>query len=186
MPIGYTCDMRDEDPSQVHRQPTPDDLTAAAWLWVVISPTPAELGSPTAKVGRDAADLPKAARADDMGPSASAQMVIKSVPLTVEAAGRVPGRDAPVVFATLGITAVGITGIMGALMTADLAAEHSPANAMAWFVALALAQLGVALAVIFRIGRRAHSGQPRPEAVIATPQPLPSSQPSRDSFRRTD
>jgi hypothetical protein len=184
MLLGYNRDMRDENPSPVHRQLPADDLTAAAWLWVVLSPATVELDSVAAKAGHEAAERPKAARADDPDPSASAHMVIKSVPLTVEATGRVPGNDAPAVFATLGITAVGITGIMGALMTADVAAEHSPANMTAWFVALALAQLGVALAVIFRVGRRAHSGHPRPEA----PQPVPASQPSqppRDQPGRT-
>lgn len=174
---GYTCGMSDESwPSPAH-QPPIDELTAAAYLRVVLLPAAVEMNSLAAE---NVAKLPKAARADYADPSASAHMVIKSVPVTVEARGSVPASDAPAVFATLGITAVGMTGIMGALMTAYVAAEHAPANVLPWFVGLALAQLSVAVTVIIRISRRAHQAHPRPEAAIAAPQRPPAAAPSPD------
>jgi uncharacterized membrane protein YuzA (DUF378 family) len=90
--------------------------------------------------------------------------------VTVKATGTVPANDAPAVFATLGTTAVGITGIMAALVTAYLGTEHVPANAAYWFVGLALAQLAVTVTVIFRIGRRAPVPHPGPEIdLVASP-----------------
>lgn len=149
--------MSDEDlPSQAYRQA--DELTAAAYLGVILSPATVELeGLAAEKIAKQ----PQATRADSPDPSASAHMVIKSMPLTVEAKGIFPAGDAPVIFAALAISAVGMTGIVGALMTAYVAAEHAPANMLAWFVGLGMAQLGVAVAVIFWIGRRAHSKHPR-------------------------
>ncbi|HET6187465.1 MAG TPA: hypothetical protein VFE59_10740 [Trebonia sp.] len=166
--------MSDESwPSPAH-QPPVDELTAAAYLRVVLLPAAVASSMAAEKV----AELPKAARADYPDPSASAHMVIKSVPVTVEATGSVPASDAPAVFATLGITAVGMTGIMGALMTAYVAAGHAPASVLPWFVGLALGQLALALAVIIRIGRRAHKVHPRTEADHAAPQRAPAAAPS--------
>lgn len=164
--------MSDENrPSHVHREPPADELTAAAYLWPVLSPVTVELGGraaesvpelaraaelPSAAELPNAAELPKASRAEYPDPTASAEMEIKSVPVTLRAKGSFPASDAPAVFATLSMTAVGVTGIMSALMTAYVAAEHAPASLMPWFVGLAAAQLAVAASVIFRIGRRSH------------------------------
>lgn len=165
--------MNDENrPFEVRRQSPADEPTAAAYLEVVLSPT---------------AEPPRAARADYPEPSASAHMVIKSIPVTAELKGSFLASDAPGIFVTLSTAAVGMTGIVCALVTAYLAAEHAPANLMPWLVRLAAAQLGVAVAVVFRIGRRSHGGHPRPEAGLAAPQPqpVPVVQPRRDRSGRT-
>jgi hypothetical protein len=163
--------MREENrPFEAHRQPPADEPTAAALLRVVLSPTPLDLGgldaenaaAPRNVAAPKVAETPSAARADYPEPSASAHMVIKTVPVTVELKGGFPASDASVIFATLSMTAAGMTGIVSALVTVYLATEHAQANLMPWFVGLAAAELGVAVAVIFRIGRRSHGGRPVP------------------------
>jgi len=182
--------MSDENrPFEGHRQSPAEEPTAAAHLRVVLSPEVVELTKLTELTELfNVVELPRAARADLPEPSASAHMVIKSVPVTAELKGSFPASDAPTIFDTLSITAAGMTGIVCALVTAYLATEHAPANLMPWFVGLAAAQLGVAVAVIFRIGRRSHGGRPRPEAGVAGPQPVPpvsAVQPPRDPSGRT-
>jgi hypothetical protein len=167
-------------PFQVHRQ-SPAAEPAAVELGSVAAEHAAELRNVATP---NVVELPRAARADYPEPSASAHMVIKSVPVTAELKGSFPASDAPAIFATLSITAAGMTGMVCALVTAYLATEHAPANLMPWFVGLAAAQLGVAVAVIFRIGRRSHSERPRPEAGVAAPQPGPAAQPPRDPSGR--
>jgi hypothetical protein len=179
--------MSDENRTfEVHRQSPAEEPTAAAYLRVVLSPEVVE--PPRLTELFSVVELPRAVRADLPEPSASAHMVIKSVPVTAELKGSFPASDAPTIFDALSITAAGMTGIVCALVTAYLATEHAPANLMPWFVGLAAAQLGVAVAVIFRIGRRSHGGRSRPEAGVAAPQPMaPVSavQPPRDPSGRT-
>lgn len=110
------------------------------------------------------ADVPHPATAADPGmleqPTSSARLRFSVRPAAVEgtAEGTVPAVEAHALITTFGMIAMGVAGITGATATVDVA----PARALAWFLGLALAELGLALVVILLIARRDHPVTRRP------------------------
>lgn len=84
-------------------------------------------------------------------PTSSARIGISLRPTEIQgtAEGIVPGELAPVLITTFGMIAMGVAGIIGAIITAYLGLTHSAY----WFFGLALAELGLAFAVILLIVR---------------------------------
>jgi hypothetical protein len=93
-------------------------------------------------------------------PTSSARIGISLRPTEIHgtAEGTVPGELAPVLISTFGMITMGVAGIIGATITAYLGLSHS----VYWFFGLALAELGLALAVILLIART----QPRASAEL--------------------
>jgi hypothetical protein len=118
-------------------------------------------------------------------PTSSAHLKVSLGPAKVIAHGIVPVTETRMFITTLGMTVTGVTGIVGAVITAYVAAVYAPPDALGWFMGLALAELGLALAVVLRIARRdraaagrpgqGHSGpQTQPERTAAPPPGQPS------------
>src|SRR5690242_16449446 len=96
-------------------------------------------------------------------PTSSARIGISLRPTQFEgtAEGTVPGELAPVLITTFGMILMGVAGITGATVTADLGLSHFPY----WFFGLALAELGLASAVILLIARGTGSHLSRAKAI---------------------
>lgn len=82
-------------------------------------------------------------------PTSHARIGINLRPTQIQgtAEGTVPGELAPVLITTFGMISMGVAGIICATVTAYLGRSRS----LYWFFGLALAELGLALAVILLI-----------------------------------
>lgn len=97
----------------------------------------------------------------DDEPTSLASLRISLSPTKMEAGGTVPATEAAIFIASFAMSITAIAGIMGAVATANIAVSHSASHAVAWFLSLAAAELGLALTVIVRIARRDRGGRER-------------------------
>ena len=114
-------------------------------------------------------------------PTSSARIGISLRPTQIQgtAEGTVPGELAPVLITTFGMITMGVAGIIGATITAYLGLSHS----VYWFLGLALAELGLAYAVILLIARGATSRPGRTvQATVIAVADQPGAPPRRSSL----
>lgn len=123
----------------------PGELSSAASLQISITPT-------TPRLAHTAPATPGNGSLE--APTSSAHLEVSLWPAKVTAGGIVPVSETRVFITTLGMTVTGITGILSAVVTAYVAAVYAPPDMLGWFLGLAVAELGLALAVVLRIARR--------------------------------
>lgn len=183
--------MEDKNPSlPVFGGGEAEEPSAAAHLEISLEPIKvAVAGVPVGEAHPAAAASPEqpvpTGRGHSDEPTASAILKIRSWPITVEVGGAVPASETPLFISTMGMSATGIAGIIGAVVTVYVAASHLPPHILGWFLGVAAAELALAGAVVFRIGRPGRSPHLRQDHAVIRPQPVsPSPSPLGSPQRR--
>jgi hypothetical protein len=110
---------------------------------------------------------PSSGQAEQPTSSAELELSLRPTEITGKAAGTVPASEARVLITTFGMIAMGVSGIVGAVLTANIA----PPTAVTWYLGLAVAELVLAFGIVLLIAQARNSGLAGHDASSPGPQP---------------